>query len=340
MTEWSRRALLTSGGSFAALGGYASARADEAEPSNKLYFDDLQRFEMHISAMPPQEAVAAYLATPSAGLTAYMRTYRITPDAYLQRLAERPRFYRSIVGLRERLRPYETAITQAMVRVRAFLPGTPEVPVFFLVGTLGPGATPREVRRGADATSLGILMPAEHLAMTVDTDMSEFPEGRAGRANVGDVTGFVSHEYGHVAQVHLQGLARYRELYTIPGNATNLAMAIREGGADYISWLATGQRRERHRYFDAHARTLGREFVAIAHLPAADFRGWFSGVDSNNPGRPAQIGYAVGFDICRHFMDAAADRSAALLAIASASEAKDFLAIASAYLAEQGSVKS
>ncbi|MDQ8754865.1 hypothetical protein RCO27_01365 [Sphingosinicella sp. LHD-64] len=297
-----------------------------------LRFEDLERFEALIATRSTEQAIADYLEAASAGLAAYLRTYRVTPAAYAERLAERPLFYRALVGLRDRLRPFEPGILQAMARVRALLPGTPDAPVFFLVGTLGPGATPREVRSGTDAASLGILMPVEHVGMTAETDMSEFPEGRAGRAQIEDVVGFVAHEYGHVAQVHRQGLEQYRRLYTVPGRATNLAMAVREGGAELVSWLTTAQLRERHRYFQRHADELRREFIAIASHPAAQSRGWFSGRNEDRPDRPAQLGYAVGLDMCRRFFDMSGDRSAALLAIVSATEPEDFDVIARPYL--------
>lgn len=332
MAGWSRRGLIASTGAFAALGMFAPSRAAETDLSNALYFEDLERFEALIATRPAEQAIAGYLEAPSAGLAAYLRTYRVTPEAYAERLTERPRFYRALVGLRDRLRPFEPGILQAMARVRALLPRTPEAPVFFLVGTLGPGATPREVRPGTDAASLGILMPAEHVGMTAETDMSEFPEGRTGRARIEDVVGFVAHEYGHVAQVHRQGLEQYRRLYTVPGRATNLAMAVREGGAELVSWLTTGQLRERHRYFQRHADALRQEFRAIAPHPAAQYRGWFSGRNEDRPDRPVQLGYALGLDMCRRFLDTAADRSAALEVIASASEPEDFEAIARPYL--------
>jgi hypothetical protein len=333
MGLWSRRTVLHSGAG-ALLSAVVGRRACAAAtpPSSSLHFGDLERFEALVAGGGPERIAADYLRTPSPGLTAYLAAYRVTPEAYRDRLAERPRFYASLIGLRVRLRPFEAATEQGMVRLRSLFPGVPAVPVYFLVGTLGPGATVKEVAPAPDASGLGILMPAELLGMTRETDLSEFPEGRAGRARVEDVAGYVAHEYGHVVQVHHQGLARYRALYTVPGRATNLALAVREGAAELLSWLATGQTRERHHYFRAHEAELRREFGAIASGRAADSRGWFSGANERQPDRPVQLGYALGLDMCRQFLDRAPDRSAALCAIVSAAEPADFAAIAGPYL--------
>lgn len=333
MGLWSRRAALHSGAGAmlaAVVGRRACAAA--APPSSPLHFDDLERFEALVADRGSERIVADYLRKPSPGLTAYLAAYRVTPEVYRDRLAERPRFYASLIGLREKLRPFEPAIEQGIARLRTLFPGVPPVPVYFLVGTLGPGATVKEVGPAPDASGLGILMPAELLGMTRETDLSEFPEGRAGRAGVEDVAGYVAHEYGHVVQVHHQGLTRYRALYTAPGRATNLALAVREGAAELLSRLATGQLRERHHYFRAHETELRREFGAIASRRAADSRGWFSGANERRPDRPPQLGYALGLDLCRQFLDAAPDRRAALRAIVSAAEPADFAAIAGRYL--------
>lgn len=330
MIDFSRRDILRAGAVTACAGACAGARAAETV-EDALHFDDLLRFEALMGGQPSAEAIEAYLAAATPGLSAYLDTYRVAAAAYAERIAERPGFYRSLIGLRDRLRPFEPAVRAAMARVRALVPGTPAVPVYLFVGTLGPGATVKEVRPGVDAASLGILMPAEHVAIDATTDLSEFPEGRAGRAEAADLPGFIAHEYAHVAQVGLQGLARYRTLYSVPARATNLAFAVREGGAELVSALASGRLRARHRYFIENRAELIREFVAIADRPVSETRGWFSGIDQTRPERPAQMGYALGWDLCRRYLDSASDRSAALITLLSAVEPEDFRAIAAPY---------
>ena len=73
-----------------------------------------------------------------------------------------------------------------MRRVRELAPRTPVVPVYFFVGTMGPGATVKEVTPQGGEGGLGILVPSEVIAITPAMDMSEFPEGQCGRGDGDD----------------------------------------------------------------------------------------------------------------------------------------------------------
>lgn len=330
MIRCTRRRFVTLMGALAAASGH-TAWAGGLRPAAVIEFGDLERFESLLSGASAAALVASYLAEESPGLAAYRKAYRVTGADLADRLQERPRFYRSLAGLRARLRPFEDEALQAMARVRELVPGTPEVPVFVFVGTLGPGATVKEVGAcGGGPHGLGILIPVEALALTPSTDMSEFPEGRAGRADASAFAGLVAHEYAHVAQVQLQGLERYRTIYTEPGRNTHLAFAIREGAADLLSWLASGQLRERHRYMLANHSKLWREFRPLAGQPVSSSY-WFGRNDPQFPERPPQLGYALGWSICRHFHENAEDQPHALRQLLSAVEPADFDAILARY---------
>jgi hypothetical protein len=302
----------------------------------ELRFDDLVRFEALAGATSIEEWVTRYLTKASGGLAAYIKTNGVSAADFERAIAERPKFFRALAGLRDRIRPQEAAILNAMGKVRELAPSTPQVPVFFFIGTAGPGATVKEVTSAGRELGLGILVPTEMVGMTSTTDMSEFSEGRCGRGDVSALPQLVAHEYAHVAQVQLQGLERYRSIYRQEGRNTHLAYAVREGAADLLAYLASGQLRERHHYMLANEASLWREFVRFLDQPVSSSTGWFSTPGGARCDRPAQLGYAIGYAISRHYYQAASDRGQALGEILSAVEPQDLLQIAAPYRAAMG----
>lgn len=282
------------------------------------------------------ELVDRYLQGATASLVAYMKANGVTAAKFEQAIAERPKFYRSLPGLRNRIRPYEPAILRAMSRVRELAPATPHVPVFFFVGTAGPGATVKEVTVEGGEQGLGILVPSEMVSLTRAADMSEFGGGSCGRGDVSALPQLVAHEYAHVAQVQLQGLERYRSIYRDAGRNTHLAFAVREGAADFLAYLASGQLRERHHYMLANESSLWRAFVDDLDQPVTSATGWFSTPGGVRCDRPAQLGYAIGWAICRRYYQASTDNQRGLAEILSAVEPSDFARIARPYRAAQG----
>jgi hypothetical protein len=81
---------------------------------------------------------------------------------------------------------------------------------------------------------------------------------------------------------------------------------------------------------DAHRDRIRREFQAIMHKPAREAVGWFSGIPEPTDDRPPALGYAVGFDICKAFLDQAGASEARTLELLSA-RSDDFARVARAY---------
>lgn len=103
-----------------------------------------------------------------------------------------------------------------------------------------------------------------------------------------------------------------------------LANILAEGGADYIAWLATGRDNapDRTAWAEANADMVWREFAADVarisqpglsesdHLAIA--RRWVGNAGSPPPGWPSELGYWVGMQIARGYVEQSADKRVAL----------------------------
>ncbi len=91
---------------------------------------------------------------------------------------------------------------------------------------------------------------------------------------------------------------------------TLLEQAFREGSADFVGELLSGQRMNAaaQEYGRAHEAEFWAEFRTVMH--GTDFAGWLYG--NPPPGRPADLGYFIGYRIAEAYYAQAADKAAAL----------------------------
>lgn len=297
--------------------------------------DDLQRFGVAYEAIARGasglDAMQKYMANGTAGLRAYLMTYGVTPADLLSSIDRHPRLYWYLARIRDQIETYGGQIIEAVQELQRLAPRTPGAPIFFFVGATGHGATVKEVTREGGEDGLGVLIPVELIAMSAETQEAETAARRAGTGLLGDLPQLASHEFSHIAQIQLQGLDRYRSIYRDRSLGTHLAYAVREGGADFLAHLASGQIRERHHYLLTRERELWLEFSSLLNRPAAESQGWFSGRGEEVPDRPPQMGYAIGWSICVHFYRAAGKSSDALRQILSAVEPANFEHILAPY---------
>lgn len=108
------------------------------------------------------------------------------------------------------------------------------------------------------------------------------------------------------------------------GPITLLAQSIREGAADFIAELASGRQPTGAylAYGLAHEAALWAEFTEAMH--GEDMAGWLYG--GQPEGRPADLGYFIGYRIAGSYYDRAGDKRAAVRDIIEVTDFEDFLA--------------
>lgn len=327
------------------VGQSAAAQTPEASSGARFQFEDLQsyaRAHAEIRAgVPAETAMRGYVDRASPVLRAFMARYEITEDALAASLVRgvtrRPKYYAYVSSLQPRLEAQKPAVDRALARLLEVAP--PEaareglVPVNFMLANATAGGTPVNLGPPDETPPRrAIAVALETMALGPDVDMSEFPGGAAGRAELKDVPTVIVHEMMHVLQARVQGFDNYTSIYR--GQGDNLAIAIREGCADYVTWLASGwQLGNRHVYGQAHEQELWTEFRAVMHAPAFSTPGWFDGGDDARPEVPSQIGYWVGMRICQTYHETATDKAAAFREIFAAWRPEDFARIVAPYAA-------
>src|SRR5205823_13680873 len=109
------------------------------------------------------------------------------------------------------------------------------------------------------------------------------------------------------------------------GPRTLLMSALDEGSADFIAELISGNHiaSPAYAYGDAHEQELWREFQLA--MDSTNTGAWLFQGDQTPPGRPADLGYWMGYKIAKAYYNHAADKRAAIRDILLYTDAGAFL---------------
>jgi len=313
----------------------ASANAQFPAPGVSFHYDDLDRFEAALDVvdrgMDAETAFTAYLDGGTPALAAFAQRYAVTGQSLAEAFEARPNYYRSLPGLRETLREREDEIRAAIERLEDMAPTGRAVPIHFLVADQKAGGTPVLTRTEAGPRP-AIAIALDMMGLNETTDLSEFPNGPGGRAGVADIPQVAVHETVHILQLQAQGgLENYRSIYNAE-TGSMLAIAVREGCADYLTFLASGWRLgDRHIYGSEHEAALWAAFDPVADEAPFSVPGWFGGTHPDYANWPSQIGYWLGFRICEAHHAAAGGSDAGLHALFSSYARPEIEAMADDY---------
>lgn len=318
-----RRAVLA--GLIAPVAACATREAHAPARPRRFSYDDLVRYNAAVARINagavPRAEMQAYLDGAAEGLRTWLTIYPATADELVEELAGRPHYYASLSNLPARIAPFEQEMAQAYVRMENIAPGADLGAVHFLIGKRNAGGTARQ---------LGTMVAGEFFGRTPQTDMREFSPG-ATLYDVGDLVQVVVHEGAHNLQRHIQGEPDYISIYTNPARMTLVNFAVREGVADYVTYLVTGRLLDRHAFAEPREAEIWAEFAPIQNENITAKLGWFTGRFPDGRAWPNQVGYYVGYKMAEHVHTTAANRDAALMQLLSPNTDEQFNAIALRY---------
>ncbi len=274
----------------------------------RIVTDDVTRFWEAYDASTPETRVAAlqmhYIDQGTPGLEGFLPQRIISAEALAQTIDQNALYYLSTRESTLQIAALEPAIRSAFHQLKARYPDAVFPDVYFVMGRMNSGGT-----TGRNALIIG----AEMYGMT-----ESFPKDslsawhRAVLAPPEHIPAIVAHELIH-----------YQQPFTV-GRSSLLEASIREGAADFVAELISGQHINEHvhAWADPREDTLWEAFRARMHED--DYTGWL--YDGNAAeDRPADLGYWMGYKIVQAFYEQSADKTAALREILRHRDAKDFL---------------
>lgn len=297
--------VIVAGAAGAAYLGYAFDAAGA-----RFETADLERFDRALAALrrgadtvPTLESM--YFAPGSAGLRAYARMYRTDARRVQRALRRHGAYYDSTADLPSRVRAQLPAVRAAFGRFEAAYPRAVIPPTYFLVSGLGPG--------GANGYR-GLLLAADSYGWP-----DHLPLNAAGqRRRTSALPHLAAHELVHFNQMTAAPLAYIRD-------DSNLARAIKEGAADFVAELVSGDHinQPAHRYGRMHERALWEAFER--DMLGHDTGEWFF-VQPADSTRPPDLGYFLGYRVVEAWYRRFAGRPDRLTALIGVDDYRRFLA--------------
>lgn len=287
-------------------GASANARARAEAPTSvdsvRIVTEDVPRFWAAYDAAWP--ALAAHDTTAAAaiieqmyldpgtdGLLAYVAAKTDGPRDMAARLMAMPAYVASIRANTLALPEAAPPIRAGLRALTALVPEATFPDVYLLIGVLTSGGT---------SLSPGLLLGAEMNTAAPDSPLGELSPGRRGTIGTAETLPHtVVHELVHANQGG-------------GGPWTVLRAVLVEGGADFLSDLALPGGREAPytTWGRAHDRAVWARFMA--ERDASDSSQWTGNSSFRADDWTGDLGYYVGAEICRGYVEQAADRAQAV----------------------------
>jgi pimeloyl-ACP methyl ester carboxylesterase len=298
-------AAIPRGDRWQAIGAAVAAnqarfQSDRADPERaRISTADIPRFWRAYDLAAGQDSASRvailereYLAPGTRGLFDFYRMKIRSATRLAESIRQFPRFYQSIRKSTLELSGLDPAVRQVFRRMKALYPAATFPDLYFVVGRVSSAGT---------ATDYGLLFGAEQNVGSPTTVLDELPESRRRivfpRAQLPHV---IAHELVHFQQ----------DLAT---KHTLLDVALIEGGADFIADLVLpgGPVPYYRTWGDAHAEQVWSRFAQEMNRDSiADWIG--NNTTTATDAWPADLGYYVGYEICKAYYDRMGDKEQAI----------------------------
>jgi len=262
--------------------------------SAQIVTRDIDNFWRAYDRAGPNNAVDIfqdeYINKGSIGLRDFVQLRIQSAGELANWVARHPLYYASIRPSTGKISSFTPQIRQSFRRLKDLYPQAVFPNVYFVIGRMTSGGT---------TSYNGLLIGAEMYGRTPDMPTSELTEWHKQVLKpVDELPGIVAHELIHFEQ---KG----------PDPQTLLGQAFREGSADFLGELISGLsiNAALQTYGNEHERELWAEFQAA--MNGHDSSKWlYNGTGAK--GRPADLGYYMGYKIAQAYYQLARDKKQAI----------------------------
>lgn len=274
------------------------------QSTQKVFFSDIDNFWVaYDSIRSTSDSLRQlaylqrlYIGKGTPGLKSFMEARSYTAAGYVGAIRHYPKYWNSIRPFTQRARTAATAIEPYLDKFRKLYPALHPASIYFTIGLFRSGGT---VKDGA------VLIGAELATGGPGVDVSEFPAR---------TKAFLSQYYQTDHSQSIVELNVHEYVHTQEGESGNslLGQALYEGTCDLIAELVTGRvpALPYTTYGPAHEPELKAKFKAEMFSPSIS--NWFYNQLSDDPQHVADLGYYMGYRICKTYYQRAKNKQAAI----------------------------
>jgi hypothetical protein len=233
-----------------------------------------------------------YLDLASRGMQDYF-AYKVSSLAsFVKGHDRRPKFYAGIRKNTYKVETQKKQMQQSFVNFKKLYPAARFPDMYFIIGAFSSGGT---------ASDNGLLVGLDQSAGSPDVPVEELSLWeRNNLANIDALPYLMAHELIHYQQ---KGM----------GNDTTLLKGVLvEGMADFIGELISGKTANPrlHTWAKGREKQIWTDFKKDMYLNKANH--WIANSDEETAEKPADLGYWVGYYICKAYYQNSADKKKAI----------------------------
>jgi len=233
-----------------------------------------------------------YLDMASPGMQDYFAYKVQSLKSFVRGHDKRPEFYASIRQNTNKVETQKKQMQQSFVNFKNLYPAVRFPDMYFIIGSFSSGGT---------ASDRGLLIGLDQSAGSPSVNVDELTLWE--RNNLSAIDGLpnlMAHELIHYQQ---KGM----------GSDTSLLKAVMvEGMADFMGELISGKTANGrlHTWAKGREKQIWTDFKREMYLDKA--RNWIANSDQETADKPADLGYWVGYYICKAYYQNAADKKQAI----------------------------
>jgi len=287
--------LITCLGSFLIM----SLSFGQSAKQQKVFTEDIDNFWVAFdSIQTTKDSInqihfiqTLYIDKGSEGLKAFMDARDYSAALWIELINKYPKFWNSIRPNTLSVKDKAAAIEQSILAFKSLYPGLKDAKMYFTIGGL---------RSGGTTTGNLVLIGTEIATGNALTNVSEFPDQWLARVfreqSPENIIPLNIHEY-----VHTQQKGECNSL---------LGHAIREGSCDFITELVIGKPMQTSyiKYGYGHEIELKASFKR--EMFSKSISNWL--YNGSNAKTVADLGYFMGYQICKSYYANASDKKKAV----------------------------
>jgi hypothetical protein len=232
-----------------------------------------------------------YIDKGTPGLRAFMEARDYTPEIWVRLIRKYPRFWKSIRPNTLTINSTSKQIEQSIQKLKKLYPQLKEAKMYFTIGGLNSGGT---------TVDNMVLVGAEIATANANTDVSEFSDkwlaGVFKSQQSGNIVPLNIHEY-----IHTQQKGESQDL---------LAESIKEGACDFIMELVMAKPLQNHYIVYGREHEAELKELFIPDMFSTNSSNWlYNGANAKSV---ADLGYFMGYSICKSYYNNATDKKKAV----------------------------
>ena len=244
-----------------------------------------------------------YIDPGSPGLQEYFALKVGSLKSFIRKYDRLPRFYAAIRKNTDAVEEQKPLMTASFVKFKELYPNADFPDVYFIIGGFSSGGT---------STGNGLLIGLDQVVRTPDTPTDELTLWQQNNLNnLKTLPNTVAHELIHFNQ-------------KMANDTTLLQAVLLEGMADFIGELISGKtpNDRLHVWAKGREKKIWADFEKEMYLNRA--RNWIANSNQETADHPADLGYWIGYQICKAYYDRSADKKQAIADMLNVKDYKSF----------------